>query len=126
MWSKNPTPVRRAPWPLPSRARLSRMLVSLVVRATSAARGVSVITAIVSHARLHRLGVDHEPLGSGDRRAGGGQRGCGAGGGPPPPGPERGRREPAGEARRSGGGKDVVGAGDVVAEGGAAARSHED
>src|SRR5436190_22981066 len=120
MWSKNPTPVRRTPWPLPSRARLRRMLVSLVVRATSAARGVSAITAIVSHARLHRLGVDHEPLGSGDRRAGGRQRVGGAEMDLRHPAPEVGRREPAGEARRSGGGKDGVGAGDVVAEGGAA------
>src|ERR1700704_3292090 len=64
MWSRKPTPVSRSPAPSPSSSRASRTSVSPGVRVISALR---VIAAIVANTRLHRLGVQFEPLAAGDR-----------------------------------------------------------
>ena len=67
MWSKKPTPVRRAPAPVPSSARSTLMLVSFVVRSIWAA---AAHRSMIADPRLHRSRVELEPLGARDRRGG--------------------------------------------------------
>src|ERR1700744_1123400 len=67
MGSKKPTPVSRAPAPVPSSARRSEIVVSAVLRSISAVRLIGSI--IVLDPRLHRRGVLLEALGPGDRGA---------------------------------------------------------
>ena len=120
MWSRKPTPVAALASP-PSRSSESLIWVSAVLR--------SLVCRAAHLAPNHRgLAVDGEALGAGERVGVRGQRRGGLGreldGGDPAAegaGPERAR-----EATGAAGRQDVVGAGDVVAEGGGAVAADED
>ena len=119
MWSRKPTPVVRVPAPVPSSVSDRRTSVS-PVRALDRG-GASHVRWILHDARLHRLGVHLEALGAGDRGAGGGEpRGARADAHLGHAPAEVARRERRGEARGAAGRQHVVGARDVVAEGGGA------
>ena len=127
MWSRKPTPVRRAAR-TGAVERERQADVGLLGLAGDVA-GARHRRRILPHARLHRSRVPHEALGAGDRRAG-------ARAARPGPRPARSAPRPSGagsgaaraprrSAPRSAGRQHVVGAGDVVAEGGAAEAADE-
>ena len=117
MWSRKPTPVSRAPSPVPSSASATLTSVSPVLRSI-AARAAHVLL-IVADPDLHRLRVELEALGAGDRRGGARERVVIGDAHLGEHAAEVLGSERRGEARRAARGQRVVRAGDVVAEGGA-------
>src|SRR6185295_3169073 len=123
MWSRKPTPVEIFASP-PSRSRRRLTLVSLVSRLISAVRDMPLVLC----SRFDGVGVQREALGAGqcsDRRSQSPGRLLRDLDGRDPA-PEGIRSERSLEASGPAGGKNVVGAGGVVAEGSRAALTDED
>ena len=124
MWSKKPMPVLRAPPPLPSSASRNETSVSAVLRSISAAR---LMVSIHCHRRVPpstgRGTRSPRPGRSPLRARQSGRAVADPDLGEPPP--EYRWRQTRLEAGRTVGRQHVVGAGDVVGEGGAARRADE-